>query len=190
MGRLDKASLGERIANLRGARGLSQEALAERVHVSRQTISNWERGKTLVDVQSLAAIADVLGSSVSEVLGERQVRAVEEETEATRRELLVIYGALALLGIPTVALGIVERLGGTNMLWVWCALLVACAPLAWRAWRLEHDHNLRTTREICRFVETGELPAGVGRASRHRVLGLIGLVLAFLIIDMLLDAIF
>ena len=183
MGRLDKASLGERIANLRGARGLSQEALAERVHVSRQTISNWERGKTLVDVQSLAAIADVLGSSVSEVLG-------EEETEATRRELVVIYGALALLGIPTVALGIVERLGGTNMLWVWCALLVACAPLAWRAWRLEHDHNLRTTREICRFVETGELPAGVGRASRHRVLGLIGLVLTFLIIDMLLDAIF
>lgn len=190
MGRLDKASLGERIANLRGARGLSQEALAERVHVSRQTISNWERGKTLVDVQSLAAIADVLGSSVSEVLGERQVRAVEEETEATRRELVVIYGALALLGIPTVALGIVERLDGTNMLWVWCALLVACAPLAWRAWRLEHDHNLRTTREICRFVETGEPPAGVGRASRHRVLGLIGLVLAFLIIDMLLDAIF
>lgn len=49
VGRLDKASLGERIANLRGARGLSQEALAERVHVSRQTISNWgtEGAKTV-----------------------------------------------------------------------------------------------------------------------------------------------
>lgn len=186
---LDKDTLGKRIADLRDARGLSQEALAERVHVSRQTISNWERGKTLVDVQSLAAIADVLGCPPSELLGERQLRAAREGTEASRRELMVIYGTLALLWIPTIALDLVERLHGTNMLWVWCALLVACAPLAWRAWRLESDQDLRTAREIGRFIETGELPAGDGRAGGRRVVGIIGAIVAFLVMDMLLGAV-
>ncbi|MDO4427939.1 MAG: helix-turn-helix transcriptional regulator [Atopobiaceae bacterium] len=46
-----------RQGNDRLARDWSQEALAERLHVTRQTVSNWERGKTLVDVRSLAAMA-------------------------------------------------------------------------------------------------------------------------------------
>ena len=42
MTRLDKETIGRRIAELRDARGWSQEELAERLHVSRQTVSNWE----------------------------------------------------------------------------------------------------------------------------------------------------
>lgn len=41
---LDKQALGARVAEVRRAHGLSQEQLAERLLVSRQTISNWERG--------------------------------------------------------------------------------------------------------------------------------------------------
>ena len=65
-----------------------------------------------------------------------------------------------------------------------------CVPLAWRAWRLERDHDLRVTREVARFIETGELPAEDGRRRSHRVLGLVGVVAIFLIVDALLDAIF
>ena len=83
-----------------------------------------------------------------------------------------------------------ERVSGTNLLWVWCALLVVCAPLAWRAWRLERNYDLRVTREVARFIETGELPAEDGRRRSHRVLGLVGVVAIFLTVDALLDAIF
>lgn len=190
MTRLDKESVGRRVAGVRSARGLSQEALADRLHVSRQTVSNWERGKTLVDVQSLATMADELGCPLSELLGEEQLQAAREGTKAARRELKIIYVVLALLWVPAIALDLTERVSGANMLWVWCALLVVCVPLAWRAWRLERDHDLRVTREVARFIETDELPAEDGRRQSHRVLGLVGVVAIFLIVDALLDAIF
>lgn len=187
---LDKETIGRRVAELRDARGWSQEALAERLHVTRQTVSNWERGKTLVDVQSLAAMADELGCPLSELLGEEQVRAARQGTEAARRELGVIYVVLALLWVPAIALDLTERMGGANLLWVWCALLVVCAPLAWRAWRLERDYDLRVAREVARFIETGELPAGDERPGGHRVLGFVGVVVIFLLVDALLDVFF
>ena len=189
MNGLDKEAIGRRIADTRWKRGLSQEALAERLHVSRQTISNWERGKTLVDVQSLSAMADELESPLSELLGEEQLHAARQDVEAVRRELGVIYATLTLLWIPAIALDLAERVSGANMLWVWCALLAACAPLAWRAWRLERDHDLRVTREVAHFIETGELPTDGARPRGHRVLGVIGAVAIFLIVDALLDAI-
>ena len=99
---LDKETIGRRVAELREARGWSQEALAERLHVTRQTVSNWERGKTLVDVQSLAAMADELACPLSELLGEEQVRAARQGTEATRRELGLIYVVLVLLWLLAV----------------------------------------------------------------------------------------
>lgn len=187
---LDKESLGRRIAEVRASHELSQEALADRLHVSRQTISNWERGKTLVDVQSLAALASELGMPLSELLGEEQARAAREGTEAARREVAIIYVVQALLWVPTIVLDLTERLSGVNMLWVWCALLVVCAPLAWRAWRLERDYDLRVTREVVSFLETGELPADDGRPEGHRVLEFMGAIVILFILNALLDAFF
>ena len=53
--------IGKTIRNLRTESGMSQEELAEKVFVSRQTISNWENDKFYPDVQSLAIIADIFG---------------------------------------------------------------------------------------------------------------------------------
>ena len=114
----------------------------------------------------------------------------ETPESAARRELRIIYGVLALLWVPAIALDLTERVSGANMLWVWCALLVVCAPLAWRAWRIERDYDLRVTREVARFIETGELPTGNERPRGHRVLGFIGVVVVFLLVDALLDVIF
>lgn len=87
--------VGERVRERREAVGLTQAELAERVYVSRQTVNNWETGKTLVDVQSLSLVAAELGTSVSELLGERGVEAVRAEAES-RHELVVLLGRAVL----------------------------------------------------------------------------------------------
>ena len=62
--------LNENIKNLRKAKGLSQEELANRLNVVRQTISKWEKGLSVPDSSKLISLADELDTSVSILLGE------------------------------------------------------------------------------------------------------------------------
>ena len=69
--------LNENLKQLRKSKGLSQEELAIRLNVVRQTISKWEKGLSVPDADMLIKIADIFEVSVSELLGakidERQV---------------------------------------------------------------------------------------------------------------------
>ena len=60
--------LGNQIRNHRTARGLSQEDLAERIYVSRQTISNWETDRTYPDVQSLLLLTALFDVTIDELV--------------------------------------------------------------------------------------------------------------------------
>ena len=62
--------LKDTIKKLRTEQGLSQDELAERVHVVRQTVSKWGRGTSVPDADSLVALARALGVSAAELLGE------------------------------------------------------------------------------------------------------------------------
>ena len=59
--------LGSRIKEHRAELKLSQDELAGRIYVSRQTISSWENDKTYPDVQSLLLLANVFGTTIDEL---------------------------------------------------------------------------------------------------------------------------
>lgn len=61
--------LNENIKTIRKARGLSQEELAVKLKVVRQTISKWEKGYSIPDVEMLTKIADVFEVPVAQLLG-------------------------------------------------------------------------------------------------------------------------
>ena len=73
--------LQENIKSFRKERGLTQEELAIRVNVVRQTVSKWEKGLSVPDADMLQKIAEVLEVSVSRLLGK------EEEPEKDRNEV-------------------------------------------------------------------------------------------------------
>ena len=60
--------LGENIKALRKAKGLSQQELAERLHVVRQTVSKWEQGLSVPDADLLVRLAEALEVTVAELL--------------------------------------------------------------------------------------------------------------------------
>lgn len=169
---LDKQALGARVAEVRRAHGLSQEQLAERLLVSRQTISNWERGKTLVDVESLARMADALGLTLAELLGEKTVDEARRACDASRGALGAIYGALALLWVPALTVDALGRVSpGFPTLPLLLALLVVTGALQLWAWRIERRNNLRDAREVVAYVDRGERPAERKRLTPLCVLG-------------------
>ena len=71
-------NFGDKLSKFRKEKGLSQEGLAEKLEVTRQTVSKWELGQTKPDTDMLVKIADVLGVDVSSLI-------VSEE-EATKKE--------------------------------------------------------------------------------------------------------
>ena len=73
--------LQENIKTIRKDRGLTQEELAIRVNVVRQTVSKWEKGLSVPDADMLQQLAEVLEVPVSQLLGE------EKEMEQNRNEI-------------------------------------------------------------------------------------------------------
>ena len=61
--------LAENLKNLRKAKNLSQEELAERLHVVRQTISKWEKGRSVPDAELLVRLAEELDTTPAALLG-------------------------------------------------------------------------------------------------------------------------
>ena len=60
--------LGQRIKDCRTEKGMTQEELADRIYVSRQTISSWENDKSYPDVHSLLMIGDLFGVSLDTLI--------------------------------------------------------------------------------------------------------------------------
>ena len=65
---IDFVRVGETIARLRRARGMSQDELAGILYVTRQALSKWERGAAAPSIDSLAALSELFGVSFEELL--------------------------------------------------------------------------------------------------------------------------
>ena len=87
--------LNENIKNLRRSKGLSQEELAIKLNVVRQTISKWENGLSVPDSNMLIALAEELGTSVSTLLGETVQEYEADDIKEISEKLQVINLQLA-----------------------------------------------------------------------------------------------
>lgn len=85
-------TLGEKIASLRKAKGMTQEQLAEQCSVSAQAVSKWENNLTAPDISLLPRLSGLFGVSVDELLGVQraEVVAVNKETVDLSKLLLKV----------------------------------------------------------------------------------------------------
>ncbi len=82
--------LSENIKKLRKSKGLSQEELAIKMNVVRQTVSKWENGLSVPDSCMLISLADELDTSVSVLLGEPVVEPTQDDLKTIAEKLEVI----------------------------------------------------------------------------------------------------
>jgi len=87
--------LSENIRILRKAKGLSQEELAVRLNVVRQTISKWEKGLSVPDADMLIGLSETLETPVSTLLGETVTEPCADDLKAISTKLEVINAQLA-----------------------------------------------------------------------------------------------
>ena len=94
-----KMKLGENILKLRKENKLSQEQLAEKVDVTRQTISNWELGETSPNPEQLKLLSKVLNISIDELLNNDIKSVIIEKVSNTEKLAGIIIKILKIAGI-------------------------------------------------------------------------------------------
>lgn len=109
--------LNENIKALRKSKGLSQEELAVKLNVVRQTISKWEQGLSVPDSDMLLAISEALETPVSTLLG-------ETVTEVKADDLKVISEKLEIINLQLAQRNTMRR---KILHWL---LIVLCAAIA------------------------------------------------------------
>ena len=95
--------LGKQIYELRKKANLSQEQLAEKVGVSRQTISKWELGETAPDIKQAQILSQIFNISLDELTGNDTKEVIYEKVSNTEKlagliiKIIKIWGSLQLL---------------------------------------------------------------------------------------------
>lgn len=87
--------LNENIKNIRKSKGLSQDELAIKLNVVRQTISKWEKGLSVPDSEMLIALSEVFEVPVSTLLGEKIEEVKVDDLKVISEKLEVINLQLA-----------------------------------------------------------------------------------------------
>jgi transcriptional regulator with XRE-family HTH domain len=129
----------DRLIELRKKNGLSQEDLAEKLNISRQAVSKWERAESLPDTENLIALSKLYGLSLDELVYGKKPESAESMQPQGNNEFLTLpisrKKALSIVSYVFLCLGIVFLLMGVVM------YLVFAAPET-RDLRLAQNENI------------------------------------------------
>ena len=146
--------LGKQIKTYRQEAHMSQEELAYRVYVSRQTISNWENDKCYPDVKSLVLLGEVFQVSLDKLI-KGDVDIMKEVIKKEEVEKMNWYGV-----IYTVALGITVVSAVPLFIWLgmWAFIpwgIIYAIALYWgiEVEKVKKNNDVKTYKEIVAFSE-------------------------------------
>ena len=100
----------EKLYELRKAKKLSQEELAERLNVARQTISKWETGATTPDTNNLIELSNIFEISIDEFVGKNVKQEDENEPEnkkANKKKIIIVSILILLISLVVIYTGII-----------------------------------------------------------------------------------
>ncbi|MCF6412541.1 helix-turn-helix transcriptional regulator [Collinsella tanakaei] len=171
--------IGNRIKSLRARAGMSQEDLAGRIYVSRQTISSWENDKTYPDVQSLLLLSEIFDVTVDSLIKEdvmTMTKTIDSDVR-TMKQMAWVMVVFLLLMIAAVAWLVVQ-----TVVWDWdlayavptfvLALVLWCVALcaAVQVERIKKSHDLVTYREILSYWHGEPVDRDTEKSRRERLI--------------------
>lgn len=146
----------EQLRKKRNENNITQEELAEMIFVSRQTISNWENGKSYPDIKSLILLCDIYNISLDEL--------VRGDVKLMRKEIsknqFLGTGAIILVSLMSylIGLAIMARTSGTlKSIAMVTTVVLAILTLyhSFKAEKMKKKVNIQTYSEILAYFDEG-----------------------------------
>lgn len=146
--------LGKQIKKHRQEVQLSQEELAERVYVSRQTISNWENDKSYPDVNSLVLLSETFQISLDNLI-KGDIEVMKDVIQKEEIEKMNRYGKIYTILLIATAVSAVPlfMLLGVWALIPWGIIWGISMYFAFMLEKIKKDNDVQTYKEIVAFSE-------------------------------------
>ena len=172
--------LGKQIKKHRQEVQLSQEELAERVYVSRQTISNWENDKSYPDVNSLVLLSETFQISLDNLI-KGDIEVMKDVIQKEEIEKMNRYGKIYTILLIATAVSAVPlfMLLGVWALIPWGIIWGISMYFAFMLEKIKKDNDVQTYKEIVAFSE-GQLlddiqkQREIGKRPYQKILLVIG----------------
>ena len=171
---------GKQIKKLRQEAQLSQEELAERIYVSRQTISNWENDKSYPDVNSLVLLSETFQISLDKLI-KGDIEVMKDVIQKEEIEKMNRYGGIYTMMLIASAVSAVPlfMLLGVWALIPWGIIWGIAMYFAFMLEKIKKDNDVQTYKEIVAFSE-GQLlddiqkQREIGKRPYQKILLVIG----------------
>lgn len=163
--------LGQQLKAHRKELGISQDELAEKIFVSRQSISNWENNKTYPDIHTLLLLAKTFGVSLDELI-KGDVEEMKEEINAQERAgfnrdsvCFAIFGIVTVLSIAPLY-AFLDYIGCL----IWALIVGVAGYFCGRVELYKTMFDIQTYKEILAFQQGADLSTlSAVRAERNVV---------------------
>ena len=113
---MSNKSIGEMISSLRKEKGMTQNDLAEKMNVTDKAVSKWERNLSCPDVNSISKLAEILGTTVEELLNAQSKKENSKVDEIINIALLGVGLAMGICIIVTSVLKQIDMNNAITML--------------------------------------------------------------------------
>ena len=187
-----KMELGKQIKMYRLENKLSQEELADRIYVSRQTISNWENDKSYPDINSLVLLSEVFKVSLDKLI-KGDVDVMKDVIQKEEVDKMNHYGKIYTIMLIVTVVSVVPLFMwlGVWALIPWGLIWMVSMYFASKIEKIKKDNDVQTYKEIVAFSE-GKLlddihkQQEIGKRPYQKMLLVIGSVLITLCVCMLI----
>ena len=172
--------LNEQIKKYRTEMNLSQEELAEKIYVTRQSVSNWENGKTYPDIHSLLLLSSLFGISLDQLV-KGDIEIMKKEIKEAEIIKMKRYGRTYALMLITTAVSAVPLIMWLGV-WAfipWGIIWAISMYFAFKVEKVKKDNDVQTYKEIVAFSEGKRLDdiqkqREIGKRSYQKILLVIG----------------
>lgn len=168
----DIMDIGKRIREYRKIYNLSQEQLADKIFVSRQTVSNWENDKTYPDIQIIVSLSILFNVSLDELIREdlEEMKMKISNNKANKRADIYSLIMICSTILASLSIGLVVGLPESKLIWI--VPIILFLPAVWSSFVLEkfkRNNDLKTYKEILAFSQNKDVEMLRERRNHRKI---------------------
>ena len=185
--------IGVRIKQYRERQGITQEELALKVFVSRQTISNWETSKSYPDIKSLTILSNIFHVTLDDFIKED----IEEMKKIVSKEKIEKFNIMSYIFLAEMLILMFSayplfKIDGYIGVIIWVLFFVITIVTATIIEKFKKNNDIQTYKEIIAFMENKslsyeEVQQEIGKRNYQKIIfafiaGAIALIICFVVI--------